>query len=96
MFETEPNISLVFFIFFVISVMLFLSSIFVSLVMTVYGEVSDEIGNKKRSNELIIALDAHWSLDVRSCCARTKKRSAETACCLKLAGCCCKKKTESK
>ena len=35
MFEKEPNVTLVFFIFFVISVMLFLGAIFISMVMTI-------------------------------------------------------------
>ena len=86
MFELEPNITLVFFVFFVISVMLFLASIFVSLVMTVYGEIAEERGMKmKRSNEDIIREDEHWSFSVRRCCASTKRRCGSNACCLKCA-----------
>ena len=93
MFELEPNITLVFFVFFIISVMLFLASIFVSLVMTIYGEIAIETGvGAKSSSEDLLREDEHWSFSVRRCCSSTKRRCAQNACCLKFANSCCKKK----
>mmetsp|Transcript_24725 Transcript_24725/g.30871 ORF Transcript_24725/g.30871 Transcript_24725/m.30871 type:complete len:207 (-) Transcript_24725:3395-4015(-) len=95
MFEQEPNITLVFFICFVISVMLFLGAIFVSLVMTIYSEIAISSGIKAKPRTEDILKEEHWSFLVLRGCASTKKRCAQNACCLLCARCCCKKK-ESK
>lgn len=92
MFEKEPNVTLVFFIFFAISVMLFLGAIFISMVMTIYGEIAIATGIKSKPRYEDIIKEEHWSWLVLRGCGSAKRRCAQTACCICCARCCCKKK----
>lgn len=93
-YEKMPNITLLFFIFFLISIIYYLANIFVSLVLIVYEETVDMYKKKEKTkiDELLKA--EHWSYKVRSVMQSIKKKCNSESL-KKCAKCCKKKKGES-
>ena len=65
MYDTEPNVTLILFVFFIIAVSYFLADIFISLVILIYNEVIKmNLKQRKNSNEEILK-KTHWTLKIR-------------------------------
>ena len=86
-YDKMPNITLLFFIFFLISIIYYLANIFVSLVLIVYEETVDMYKKKEKTkiDELLKA--EHWSYKVRSVMQSIKKRCSSES--LKKCAKCC-------
>jgi len=94
MYEDRPNITLVLFIAFIIVVLLFLSNIFISLVITIFNEVQsarNETVQSKKGDQLA---GEHWTYGARRFFIGCSKGCRQSAFCVRCAKCCSSSKNK--